>query len=175
MNRQGLGCIVLCAYLQAGAAWAVGGLAEKALRVSLLGGKRACVKHDRARMMGQVGFRTINKINIQRPFVNFVFIGAGWLKAVAAGGTRFNPWCCCGRLRVSSVSGAAVAIFQEMKGLGVGLPGWLDAMLDAGVKRPGVCECRWCVPDDDGCNALCEVCVERFLTASGKPMCVSCR
>ena len=113
MIQQGLGCVVLHVCLQAGAAWPVGCLAEKALKSSLLGGKRACVKHARARMMGQVGFQTINKMPIHHVFLAFVFIGAGWLKADAVGGTRFNPWCCCGRLRVFSVSGAAVAVFPE--------------------------------------------------------------
>ena len=111
MNKQGLGCVVLHLTLQAGAACIVGGLPEKALESSLLGGERACVKHARARVVGQVGLQMIDMVTIAHPFVNFVFVGAGWLRAVAAGGARFNPWCCCGQLRVFSVSGGAAVFF----------------------------------------------------------------
>ena len=108
MIEQGLDCVILCFVRQAGAAWAVDGLGEKALKASLLGGKRACVEHARAQVVGRVGLQIINVMNIAHPFVCFAFIGAGWLRGVAVGGARFNPWCCCRRLRVSVSGGAAV-------------------------------------------------------------------
>ena len=64
---------------------------------------------------------------------------------------------------------------RELKSSRVGMSGWVDAMIDAGVRRPGVCVCSWCVPDDDGCNARCDVCNLRFLTASGNTVYTGCR
>ena len=111
MIGQSLDCVILCFIRQAGAAWAVSGLGEKALKASLLEGKRACVEHARAQVLGQVGLQMIDMMTIAHPFVHFVFVGAGWLRGVAVGGARFNPWCCCGWLRVFSVPGGAAVFF----------------------------------------------------------------
>ena len=64
---------------------------------------------------------------------------------------------------------------EELKESREGLPSWLDAFIQAKVPLPGKCNCTWCVPDEHGHNATCDVCKERFLTATGKTVCPDCR
>ena len=51
----------------------------------------------------------------------------------------------------------------------------LCLFIQAKVPLPGKCNCTWCVPDEHGHNATCDVCKERFLTATGKTVCPDCR